>query len=254
MQKNTKIILSATLATLAVGFAALLAYNYQNKTSFKYSENEAPIEVSQNAQDPVNKEIIEEAKKLKEVRQNSNLTKVLEKDFVLGDANAKVTVIEYASLSCPHCASFSRESFERLKEEYISSGKVKFVYRNFPLNHPALMAAMFSKCSAAAAPDKAAKYYEITKVLFKTQDNWAFDEKFKDKLASIAQLDGMSGADFEKCVNNQKLQEEVLKERTLAAQNLQLRSTPTFFINGEISEGYVDYVSLKKLIDKKLSE
>jgi protein-disulfide isomerase len=255
MKKSTKSILIALLATVLIGFCALLAYNYQNKTSFKYAKQAADeIKISQNEQDPVNAKIIEEAKKLKETRFQSNLTKILADDFILGDKNAKVLVIEYASLSCPHCASFALEGFEKLKKEFIDSGKVKFVFRHFPLNQPALMASMLVNCSANAAENRDEKFYETLKILFKTQDNWAFTQEFREKLANIALLDLITKEEFDKCVDSEKLQEKILKQRMAAANELQLRSTPTFFVNGEISEGYVDYVTLKKLIEKKINE
>ena len=94
----------------------------------------------------------------------------------------------------------------------------------------------------------------MIKALFKTQDSWAFDPKFIEKLQSIAQLDGMSLEKFNSCVNDKNLQEKILKDRMEASQALKIQSTPTFFINGEKSEGYVDYVSIKKIIDIKLAE
>lgn len=255
MQKSTKTILIALLATALIGFVALLAYNYQNKTSFKYQKQEPKeIKISQNEQDPVNKKVIEEARKIKEMRLKSDLTKILKSDFVLGNDNAKIVMIEYASLSCPHCASFSLEGFDKLQKEFIDSGKVKFIFRHFPLNHPALMAAMLVNCSANMSDDKPEKFYETLKILFKTQDNWAFTAEFREKLANIALLDLITKDEFNKCVDDEKLQEKILKERMAAAQELQLRSTPTFFVNGEISEGYVDYLTLKKLIEKKINE
>lgn len=258
MKKSSKkpIIISVAILFL-VGFAALVAHNYNTKTSLKYQAENAAEEIKpeQKAQDSVSAAVNANAASLDETRKNSGLLKVKEGDHVLGDKNAPVTVIEYASLSCPHCASFSRESFERLKTEYVETGKVQFVFRNFPLNQPALTAAMFAQCQAqdnkAEGPEK---YHATIKALFKTQDSWAFDEKFQDKLEAIAKLDGMSSDRFKSCINSHELQEKVLSDRMAAAKNLQIKSTPSFFINGEISEGYVDYVTLKKLIDKKLSE
>ena len=90
--------------------------------------------------------------------------------------------------------------------------------------------------------------------MFKTQDNWAFDQKFIEKLEAIFKLDGMSSEAFNSCVNDKSLQEKILKHRMEVAKSLFIKSTPSFFVNGEISEGYVDYVTLKKLIDKKLEE
>ena len=92
------------------------------------------------------------------------------------------------------------------------------------------------------------------KALFKTQDAWAFDEKFADKLEAIAQLDGMSSDRFRRCIADKALQDKILNARMEAAKSLQMRSTPSFFVNGEIAEGFVDYKVLKKLIDAKLSE
>jgi protein-disulfide isomerase len=146
------------------------------------------------------------------------------------------------------------ESFEKIKTEYVDNGKVAFIFRNFPLNHPALAGAMVSECVAKNSQNPSEKYYSATKILFKTQDNWAFDQKFIEKLEAIFKLDGMSSEAFKACVNDKNLQEKILKHRMEVAKSLFIKSTPSFFVNGEISEGYVDYLTLKKLIDKKLEE
>jgi protein-disulfide isomerase len=201
------------------------------------------------------KESEEDLEKLNEIRKNSNLLKILQSDFVLGDKNASITVIEYASLSCPHCAAFTRESFEKLKTEYIDSGKVNFVYRDFPLNQPALTAALFAICQAEDdSSNSVNKYYSTIKALFRTQDSWAFDQKYITRLQSIAQLDGMDAKRFDRCINDEKLQQRILNHRMEVAKTISLQSTPSFFVNGEISQGYVDYQTIKKLIDKKIAE
>ncbi|OFW88320.1 MAG: hypothetical protein A2794_04915 [Alphaproteobacteria bacterium RIFCSPHIGHO2_01_FULL_40_8] len=251
--KVMKKITIAILAVLLIGFAALVVHNYKTKTSFKYASQSAEeLKPEQNAQDAVNAAVNKNA--LVEQRKNSDLIKILPSDFVLGDKNAPVLLIEYASLSCPHCASFHRESFERLKEEYIENGKVKFVFRSFPLNQQALVSAMFARCQADDNADAKDKYFSAVKVIFKTQDSWAFDEKYAEKLEAIAKLDGMSSDRFQRCINDKSLQDKMLSARMEAANSLQLRSAPSFFANGEISEGYVDYQTIKKLIEKKLSE
>lgn len=257
MKKHAKkkyIIISAV--AFLIGFVALLTYNYKTKTSFKYqNQNTANAEVSQNSQDPVNTAIIEDAKAQNEIRKNSELTKILPDDYVLGDKNAPVVMIEYASLSCPHCATFVRESFERIKTDYINNGKLAFVFRSFPLNHPALAGAMIAECQAQENPSNSVeKYYSVVKILFRTQDSWAFDQKFIEKLESIFKLDGMSSERFNSCINDKSLQEKILKHRMEVAKSLFIKSTPTFFVNGEASEGYIDFVTLQKLIDKKLEE
>lgn len=185
----------------------------------------------------------------------SPILKIRDSDYYVGDKNAPILVIEYASLSCPHCASFSNAGFDKLKSEYIENGKVVFVFRSFPLNQSSLSASMLTHCQAQNNPENAnEKYYLTLKILFKTQDNWAFGEKFEEKLFSIARLDGMSMEAFKSCLSNQKLQDRILNDRIEASKELEIKSTPSFFVNGELSEGYIDYPTLKSLIDKKLSE
>jgi len=251
--KNKKFIITIVIALL-VGFSALVVHNYNSKTSFKFAKFGASANVAQNAQDPVNAAINKEAAEAV-IKRNDELLKVLDSELVYGDKKAPIVMIEYASFSCPHCAMFYREAFEKLKSEYINTGKVQFIYRDFPLNQQALTASMISSCRADdEKEEKTEKHYGFIKALFKTQDVWAFDQKYIEKLESVAKLDGMSSDRFKSCIEDQKLQNKILQSRMEAAKSLQLRSTPTFFINNEASEGYVDYLTLKKLIDKKLSE
>ena len=250
--KNKKFVITIILALL-IGFVALVVRNYNTKTSFKYAKNPAQ-EVEANPQDTVSEAVNKEAAE-GVIKRDETLLKVKDSELFLGDKKAPVALIEYASLSCPHCAMFYREAFEKIKTEYIDSGKVKFIYRDFPLNQQALVAAMVAECrSVDEKENRSEKYYGLVKALFKTQDSWAFDPKYTEKLESIAKLDGMSSERFKSCIEDQKLQNKILQLRMEAAKSLQIHSTPTFFINGEISEGYVDYLTLKKLIDKKLSE
>ncbi len=260
---SKKTAVSAVLSLLLIGFSVLIVHNYKTKTSFKYNlQNAENTKPEHTPQDVVSAAVNEDKDlatqdeiKIQEDRKKSELVKVISSDYVLGDKNAPVVFIEYASLSCPHCSAFVRESFEKLKSEYIDTGKIQFVYRNFPLNQPALTAAMLSECQAQDNKSEATeKYHDSIKVLMKTQDSWAFDPKFSEKLEAIAQLEGMSPERFKNCISNKSLQEKILSHRMLAAKSLQIKSTPSFFINGEISEGYVDYQTIKKLIDKKLLE
>lgn len=253
MSKKGTII--AVVVALFVGFVALVIHNYKTKTSFKYADKtSAELKPEDRAQDSVNAAVNANAAK-NEAIKNSELLKVLPSDFLLGDKAAPILFIEYASFSCPHCADFAHEAFDRLKAEYIDTGKVKFVFRSFPLNQSALVAAMFAECQAVDNKERAGeKYFATLKALFKTQDTWAFDDKFSDKLEAIAQLDGMSADRFNKCITDKSLQDKILSARMEAAKSLQLHSTPSFFINGDISEGFVDYKTLKKLIDAKLEK
>lgn len=252
---SKKSLIISVLALLLIGFTALVIHNYKNKTSFKYfgktAEELKPDSTKE--QDLVNQELMKSQEKLAETRKNSELLKILPNDYVIGDSDAKVLIIEYASLSCPHCAVFYREAYEKIKEDYISKGKVKFIYRDFPLNQQALTAGTIAECIAKDSKENATeKYHETIKILFKTQDSWAFDPKYDEKLEAIMKLDGMGQERFKSCINDKQLQDKILAKRMDASNSLQIRSTPTFFVNGEISEGYIDYLTLQKLIEKNL--
>lgn len=255
MKNYKKISVYFICIVALVGFAFVLVNNYKTKTSLKYSEkttqNTNTQKVESTPQDTVSKVVNKNAKKVIKTQISNDILKVSSSDIVLGDKNAPVVMIEYSSLSCPHCAAFTREALEKIKNDYVASGKVQFIHREFPLNQPALAAGMFAICRSQGEP---VKYYNLLKALFKTQDSWAYTQEFIDKLRSIAQLDGMSGDEFNSCINNQKMVEKILKARMAASESLEIQSTPTFFINGEKTQGYVDYASIKKVIDAQISQ
>ena len=256
MKKNSKkTIITITIALSLIIFTGFLVNNYRTKTSHKHNYEDQPKPDVQEVTEEIGltKEILNE--KLAETRKNSDLMKVLANDYVVGDSNAKVLIIEYASLSCPHCAVFYKEAYERLKDEYISTGKVRFVFRDFPLNQQALVAGAVAECVARDSGEQSSeKYHEIIKILFKAQDSWAFDPKYTEKLETIMKLDGMGQDRFNSCINDKKIHDKILAKRMDASNSLKINSTPTFFINGEISEGYVDYITIKNIIDKKLKQ
>lgn len=272
MKNSMKKTFAIIIAMLLIGFTAFVIKNYQNNLKKRdLQQNEAlnedkdslknDSEIKAQGEEKVN-QIIEQdnqsasldSSTINEVSK-SKILQIRPDDFIVGDKNAKITIIEYASLSCPHCANFHVEAFDKLKTEYIDSGKVAFIHRDFILNQPSLIASMFAMCQAEDNVNNAVeKYYSTLKALFKTQSSWAFDPKFIDKLKSIAQLDSMTPERFTSCVNNSKLQEKILNNFIEARKTLKLESAPTFFINGEVSQGYVDYLTIKKIIDRQLAE
>lgn len=167
-------------------------------------------------------------------------------DITFGDKNAPVTIIEYASLSCSHCADFHSNEFPELKENYIDTGKVLFVFRDFPLDEPALRGSMLAHCSG----DKADKFL---KIMFKTQNNWAPKKNYLEILSNIAKLGGMTGEEFESCIQNKELERMVIKNKLDGAKVMEVRSTPTLFINGNKHLGDRSYNVLSKIIDDKLA-
>ncbi len=152
-------------------------------------------------------------------------------ESVMGSEKAPVTIVEYASLTCPHCAHFANNTFEALKSKYIDTGKVRFTYRDFPFDQAGLKAAMMARC---AGPDR---FFGFIAVLFKTQDNWTEAKDPIAELAKIGRLGGMSQAEFDACLANKELMDAVLQERVEAQDKYKVQATPTFIINGKNYEG-----------------
>ena len=152
-------------------------------------------------------------------------------DRVLGNPAAPITIIEYASLTCPHCAHFANDVLPELKREWIDTGKAKLVLRDFPLDGPALRAAMIARC---APPDR---FYAFADTFFASQDKWATTKDYREALARLAKLGGMGKDEFEACLNNITLENRIVEQRLVASQELDVNSTPTFFINGSKFSG-----------------
>jgi protein-disulfide isomerase len=148
-------------------------------------------------------------------------------DIVQGSAAAKVTIVEYASLTCSHCAAFHQETWPSLKKRYVDTGKVKFVLREFPLDPLAAAGFMLARC---LGPDRRDGLIDL---MFDQQKNWAFSPKPAEPLLTLVKQAGMSQTDFETCLQNQELYNSVNKSRDLAAARLAIESTPTFFVNGQ---------------------
>jgi protein-disulfide isomerase len=163
-------------------------------------------------------------------------------DRMLGQPDAPVTIIEYASLSCPHCAHFATEVLPKLKEKWIDTGKAKLVLRAFPLDEPALRAEMVARC---APPER---YYPLVETLFATQDKWVVAKDWQAALQHIAQLAGVPKAKFEACIADKKLEDQVAQSRLTAAQQLSVNSTPTFFVNGKKYDGEPTLEAFDKLL------
>jgi protein-disulfide isomerase len=156
--------------------------------------------------------------------------------------------VEYASLSCPHCSHFYVTALPELTKKYIDTGEVKLVYRNYPLNDPALKAAELVECSEAD------RRHAFIKVLFTTQMIWAYDTNYRDALANIAVLGGIDRLKFESCMNDKAIEKKVVAVAKEAADDYKINSTPTFFINGTQYKGDHDVPSLSKVIDAALAQ
>jgi protein-disulfide isomerase len=147
-------------------------------------------------------------------------------DRILGNRNAPITIVEYASMTCPHCAHFADDVLPELKKKWIDTGKVRLVLRDFPLDDEAVHASMVARC---APPDR---FYAFVDTFFADQDKWVTVPDYQAALARLAELGGMSKAEVDKCLADGKLQDQVLNSRLIASNDLGVNATPTFFVNG----------------------
>lgn len=169
-------------------------------------------------------------------------------DMALGPANAPVTITEYASMTCPHCATFTETVFPKIKSEYIDSGKIRFVFREFPLDIKAAAGSMLARC---IAKDDAAKYFAVIDMLFKQQSDWAM-KNTTETLTRIGKQAGLSQQGVEACLKDQALLDKIAADQKFANEVLKVNSTPTFFINGEMIKGETSFEEFDKRIKSLL--
>ena len=163
----------------------------------------------------------------------------------LGEADAPVTVVEYASMSCPHCASFDNQTFEAFKEKYIDTGQVRFIFREFPLNAPAYAVAMVARCAPAD------RFFDVVHAYFRSQNEWLTAGDLKAAILEKAKEFGFTEQSFDACISNQSLFTglEAVRER---GEAFGVQATPTFFINGRKVEGALTLEDLDEAIQPLL--
>jgi protein-disulfide isomerase len=166
-------------------------------------------------------------------------------DIWQGSADAKVTIIEYASMTCPHCAHFHEETMPVLKSKYIDTGKVRFTLREFPFDPLATAAFMLARC----AGDKRDAMIDL---FFAQQKNWAFTNTPLQGLVNLAKQAGMSQETFDACLKDQKLYDNVNQVRDRGAKTFNVDATPTFFINGKKTSGALSPDELDKALEPLL--
>jgi protein-disulfide isomerase len=163
-------------------------------------------------------------------------------DKVLGKDDAKVTIVEYASMTCPHCAHFAETTFPELKTKYIDSGKVRFIFREFPFDPRAEAGFMLARCAGD-------NYFPMVDVLFKQQQSWAAAENVKDAMFQLSKLAGFTQESFNACLTDQALLEQVRAVQKRGADEFKVDSTPTFFINGKTYKGALSIEEMSAIID-----
>ena len=168
-------------------------------------------------------------------------------DLAEGDPDAPVTLIEYFSLTCPHCRWFHENIYHRLKPAYVDTGKLRYVARDFPLNPPAVQATILARCAGRE------RYFTFIDVLFETFDDWADARDFTDALAQIGEFGGVSREQFEACLADKDLEEAIFQGMTVAQAEYDVSGTPTIIVNGERYEGKMRYEALAEHLDRLLS-
>ncbi len=167
-------------------------------------------------------------------------------DMVLGKDDAPVTVIEYASLTCPHCAHFHEEVWPELKKQYIDTGKIKFIYRDFPLDEAAMRGSQLARCKGDTA-----SFYAFADILFTQQRTWA-TQAWADNLAQIARLGGIGADQFKACMNDKALSDSILKSRLDAQNKYAVSGTPTLIVNEKNVGSPATFEDMRKAIDAVL--
>lgn len=167
-------------------------------------------------------------------------------DKTLGDPNAPVVMIEYASATCPHCAEFHEQLLPQIKSDYIDTGKVRFIFREFPLDQLALGAFMVARC----LPEE--RYFDALDRLFREQRTWATAQNPAYELFKISEQFGMDKPGFEACSKREDLARAIIKSTRNAAKEFAIKGTPAIFINGEFIDAHEDMPAVKAALDKAL--
>ncbi|KQZ94095.1 disulfide bond formation protein DsbA [Mesorhizobium sp. Root157] len=163
-------------------------------------------------------------------------------DKALGKEDAKVTIVEYASMTCPHCAHFAETTYPELKTKYIDTGKVRFIFREFPFDPRAEAGFMLARCAGD-------NYFPMIEVLFKQQQTWAAAENVKDAMFQLSKLAGFTQESFNACLTDQALLDQVRAVQKRGADEFKVDSTPTFFINGKTYKGALSIEEMSAIID-----
>ncbi|WP_370874376.1 DsbA family protein [Amorphus orientalis] len=167
-------------------------------------------------------------------------------EMALGEEDAPVTIVEYASMTCPHCATFHEATYPDLKEKYIDTGKVRFVFREFPLDPLAAAGFMLARC----APEE--QYFDMVDLLFEKQRQWAYSQDPVTELLNLSKQAGFTQESFEACLTNQELLDGVNEVKDRGARDFSVTSTPTFFVNGRMVRGARGIEEFSEIIDSEL--
>lgn len=175
------------------------------------------------------------------------VTDIREDDHVMGDPDAPNTIIEYASLTCPHCASFHANTLPTLKKNWIETGKAKLVYRHYPLDKRALRASLLANCFEGD------RFFAVIDMLFKTQPRWSRADNPMEDFAKIAGMAGLDQESFESCMTDEAMVDRILRKQMTARDEVEIQSTPSFLVNGEKITGSQGYDAFLEYLEDPAS-
>ncbi|MBO6559317.1 MAG: DsbA family protein [Nisaea sp.] len=165
---------------------------------------------------------------------------------ILGNPDAKLLITEYFSMTCPHCARFHNEVLPKLKEAYIDTGKIRFEFKDFPLDQWALRASAMARCLDGK------RYFAMVEILMKKQEAWSRANDPYGALVKLGKLAGLSEAQIDACMNDEKLIDYILNERLTASRDLGITATPSFMMNGRKLDGVFTFESFEEAISAAL--
>ena len=170
-----------------------------------------------------------------------------DEEFFLGNKDAKITVIEYASMTCVHCANFHKQVYPKIKKNYIDTNKIKFIFRDFPLDKQALFGSVLAKC----APKD--KYFDFVKLILTNQKKWiSNDDAFMNKLQHIGKLAGLNENKINSCFKDEKIVDNIIKTRSIGEEKYNINSTPSLIIN-EKKYSAMSYENFEKIIENLIN-
>lgn len=167
-------------------------------------------------------------------------------EIAIGSPDAPVTMHEYSSLTCPHCANFHTQFLPDYKKEYVEAGKLRIVFHDFPLDNTALAATMIMRCSG---PDR---HFDFFDMLYQTQEDWTKSDNPHGSLVALARFYGLSGADVTTCLGNRELLDAIINARDTSSDLYGIKSTPSFVIDGKLIELHSSFDELRGHIDRAL--
>ena len=179
--------------------------------------------------------------------KNESINAKTDEEFFLGNKNAKIVVIEYASMTCIHCATFHKQVYPKIKKNYIDTNKIKFIFRDFPLDKQALFASVLAKC----APKD--KYFNFVKLILTNQEKWiSNDDTFMNKLRNIGKLAGLNENKINSCFKDEKMVDNIIRTRSIGEEKYNINSTPSLIIN-EKKYSAMSYENFEKIIENLIN-